>query len=74
MLLSQQASAIRRRVQMVACAALRQQVLGPAVVNLATVGTIAQVSTKLRSFFTLCNLTVRFNRHLHCFVHFQRRL
>ena len=46
MLLSQQASAIRRRVQMVACATLRQQVIGPAVVNRATVGTIAQVSTK----------------------------
>ena len=46
-LLSQQASAILRRVQMVACAALRQQVLGPAVVNLVTVGTIAHVSLQI---------------------------
>ena len=45
MLLSQQAFVIRRRVQMVVRAAWRQQVLGPALANLATLETIAHVST-----------------------------
>ena len=39
-------SVIRRRVQMTVCAALRRQVLGHAVVNLATVETIVRVSAK----------------------------
>ena len=49
MFVSQQAYVIRRRVQMVACAAWRQQVLGPAAVIRATVAMIARVSTKIKS-------------------------
>ena len=52
--LLQQAFVIRRRVQMMACATWHQQVLGLAVVNLATVGTTARVSAKLTFICFIC--------------------